>query len=669
MKAQKILVLALVASMTLVAAIPQVAAAAELAFPSLWVVDDVAKMTYNITLDGELNTSFGTPNTAISSIAVDPVDGTLWGVNGGGASSPGKLVNYSRSGVVLGEITADTFGSSSGEGLAVASDGNSLWVVDDSATPTVYNVARDGTLLASFATSVFSSAATSPQAIAYDPSGGGSLWITDNAADMVFNVSTSGVLLGSFPSPSGETNLQGITVESDSILWLTGRTTGMLYRVDKTGTSVSQAFPASVFDPSASNPTGIAFDTSTTTTSSRRALTIIRDQIAATIQDLSGSAAAKAKRAVKDLDNALGDSRWNSDGSPRLGPGKVVFDKMGKAVGRLLEIGDPPASITISIVELAELAGEMAQPLIDEAAAAGGDPDLIAAANAHMAAALERFAADEFDNAVDEYRSAWQNAKDALVLLDTLSAGSLWVVDDVAKLTYNITLEGALNTSFATPNTAISSIAVDPVDGTLWGVNEGGSTNPGKLVNYSRTGVVIQEISSAAFGAFGGEGLAVASDGSSLWVVDDPDSTGLVPTVYNVARDGTLLASFATSVFSSAANSPQAIAFDPDSDSLWITDNSAETVFNVSTSGVLLGSFPTDAGPFVTATHPDGVTNVQGITVESDSILWLTDRTNGWLYRITKTGTRITHSFPVSDFDAAASNPTGIAFDTSTPAP
>ncbi len=86
----------------------------------------------------------------------------------------------------------------------------------------------------------------------------------------------------------------------------------------------------------------------------------------------------------------------------------------------------------------------------------------------------------------------------------------------------------------------------------------------------------------------------------------------------------------------------------------------------MSTAGVLLGSFPTDAGPFVTATNPGGVTNVQGITVESATHLWITGRTTGTLYRVTKTGTRINHSFPASVFDPAASSPTGIAFDTST---
>ncbi len=44
--------MALVASTTFVVVTPQSAAAAEATIPSLWVVDDTVKMTYNVTLAG-----------------------------------------------------------------------------------------------------------------------------------------------------------------------------------------------------------------------------------------------------------------------------------------------------------------------------------------------------------------------------------------------------------------------------------------------------------------------------------------------------------------------------------------------------------------------------------------------------------------------------------------
>jgi hypothetical protein len=279
-------------------------------------------------------------------------------------------------------------------------------------------------LISSFATSSFSAASTSPQAIAYDTYSD-SLWITDNAADAVFNVSTTGVLLGSFPTDAGPfvtavTNVQGITVESATHLWITGRTTGMLYRVTKTGTRISHSFPASVFDPSASNPTGIAFDTSTpapaTLAGHRLALTIIRDDLDAARSGLSGSVADRARDAVKELDKALGDGiRWDPDGSLNSAEGKGVFDKMKKAVEKLLEVDTPPAPITTAIDALVELARDMAQAHIDEAVAAGGDPGLIAEANDKMAKALDKIAKGEFDKAITEYTKAWEKAGDSLL--------------------------------------------------------------------------------------------------------------------------------------------------------------------------------------------------------------------------------------------------------------
>ena len=284
-------------------------------------------------------------------------------------------------------------------------------------------------MISSFPTSSFSTAATSPQAIAYDTYSD-SLWITDNAADAVFNVSTAGVLLGSFPTdagpfvtatnPGGVTNVQGITVESATHLWITGRTTGMLYRVTKTGTRISQSFPASGFDPAASNPTGIAFDTSTPVpelAGHRLALTIIRDDLDAARSGLSGSAADRAGAAVKELDKALGDNKhWDPDGSVNSVEGKAVFDKMERAVEKLLEVDNPPAPITTVIGALVELARDMAQAHIDEAVAAGGDPGLIAEANDKMAKALDKIAIGEFDKAINEYKRAWEKARDSLLV-------------------------------------------------------------------------------------------------------------------------------------------------------------------------------------------------------------------------------------------------------------
>ena len=238
---------------------------------------------------------------------------------------------------------------------------------------------------------------------------------------------------------------------------------------------------------------------------------------------------------------------------------------------------------------------------------------------------------------------------------------SLWITDDTTKTTYHMQLDGTPIDSFPTPNTAISSISVDPTDRTLWGANEGSSsgTPPGKIVNYDRSGTTLAQIGASEFGGLNTEGasVSVAVGDDTLWVVDDPTSKTIASVVYNVARDGTLLSSFPVTDFDPDSDSPQAVAYDPYSASLWLTDNSTARVYNVSFTGQLLSSFPTDIALF------DTVRNVQGISVESADVLWMTARDTGRIYRITKSGDEVLDSFLIADKVDGAANPTGIAYD------
>lgn len=246
---------------------------------------------------------------------------------------------------------------------------------------------------------------------------------------------------------------------------------------------------------------------------------------------------------------------------------------------------------------------------------------------------------------------------------------SIWVTDDFTKETYNLSLDGVLNFKFPTPRTAVSSVDVDHSDGTLWGAND----RANKIVNYTfevvageYRAVVLQEIFLDGIGSIGSEGVSVTlSEGDdTLWVVDDPlTSDPEVPTVYNISRDGTLISSFPTSVFDPQALSPQSIAYDPFDQTLWISDNRSEAVYNVTQTGTLIGRFDTNTGPFVTADDPSGVLNVQGISIESDGILWLTARDTGKIYRVTRSGDAVLGSFASASFDGASSNPVGVAFD------
>jgi streptogramin lyase len=87
----------------LIVAVPVAPAAAGVAQqPSLWLTDDETGMVYNVTPDGDLIGKFPVPGTrrAESSIAIDPVNRTLWGANDG---SSARLVNYDRQGNVPGD--------------------------------------------------------------------------------------------------------------------------------------------------------------------------------------------------------------------------------------------------------------------------------------------------------------------------------------------------------------------------------------------------------------------------------------------------------------------------------------------------------------------------------------------------------------------------------------
>lgn len=259
------------------------------------------------------------------------------------------------------------------------------------------------------------------------------------------------------------------------------------------------------------------------------------------------------------------------------------------------------------------------------------------------------------------------------VSASTTDGPTLWITDAGRGWVYQVTTEGALlNEPFRPPNTgvngrrAISSVAVDPTDLTLWGSVDGTGTteDQGRLLNYSRSGERLDVIEASSFGAFGTEGIAltVSPVDNSLWVVDDPIEPGFLPTVYNVSRSGDLLSSFPTADFDTGAVSPQAIAYDPYSQTLWITDNRAERVYNVSQTGSLLSSFSTIGSL--------GTFNIQGISVESSEVLWVTERQNDRIFRLTKSGT-VLSSFSMMDVDPQTDrpvdqrrwDPTGVAFD------
>jgi len=225
----------------------------------LWIADNSTKTIYEVSLDGRLLSSFPHVNGATSGIDVasDPDGGSLWGTD----ESPGRVVNFTKTGELISFFTADVFGGASPEGVAVAAD-RTLWIVDQpvAGVPTIFHVTKEGRLLDSFATGQFDPESTSPQAIAFDPFDG-TLWITDNAADAIYNVSTKGQLLDKIPTRrfGGASNLQGISVDTkNGTLWTTARKQAKIYNIKRTG-EVIAAFETSRYASDSASPTGIAW--------------------------------------------------------------------------------------------------------------------------------------------------------------------------------------------------------------------------------------------------------------------------------------------------------------------------------------------------------------------------------------------------------------------------
>jgi sugar lactone lactonase YvrE len=248
---------------------------------TLWIADDTANLIYEVTLEGDLITSFRQVRGADSCIDVDFATDTLWGT----AESKDRAVNFSKTGErppacadCEREIRLAGFGADGPEGVGVDLDNDALWVVDDPAdgqgTAQVFHVGLDRTLLSSFPVSSFDPAAVSPQGIAVDPADG-TLWLTDNRTDLIYHVTQTGALIGSFSvlTYTGVTdpevynpNPQGITVDrSNGTLWVTDRKTRKIYNVTsgRYGEPAGDLlfyFDSTTYDVSSLNPTGVAYD-------------------------------------------------------------------------------------------------------------------------------------------------------------------------------------------------------------------------------------------------------------------------------------------------------------------------------------------------------------------------------------------------------------------------
>ena len=145
----------------------------------------------------------------------------------------------------------------------------------------------------------------------------------------------------------------------------------------------------------------------------RAALQAISDELTAQLPSLFGTALTQAQEAIAEIAKALAEEIWTADGDLTDNEGKKAFDKMKKAVEKLLEVSNPPAPITEAIDSLVNLSQSMAQVRLDEAIALNGDAGKIAESVEAMNKAAEKLAEGEPHKAIEEYKHAWEKARDA----------------------------------------------------------------------------------------------------------------------------------------------------------------------------------------------------------------------------------------------------------------
>ena len=188
-----------------------------------------------------------------------------------------------------------------------------------------------------------------------------------------------------------------------------------------------------------------------------------------------------------------------------------------------------------------------------------------------------------------------------------------------------------------------------------WSLDSGLETVRGMGIRLARNvssslGTLISSFATSVFdaGAIVPTGISATSDGT-LWVCD-----AATLKIYNIQTDGTLISSFAASVFDVLAINIQGISVDPDG-TLWVWDRNSVKIYVIQRNGTLISSF-------ATSVFDAGATIPTGVSVDPDGTLWVCDAafSTKKIYNIQRNGTLIT-SFATSVYDAGATEPQGVS--------
>ena len=135
--------------------------------------------------------------------------------------------------------------------------------------------------------------------------------------------------------------------------------------------------------------------------------TTLRDQINALGGD--PQTLRHYRNAIDALNRAINSNAW-TDGSHLRDNGSMVFAAVADAARELLQINNPPASVTAIVAALADTARELAQIAIDQAVVANVNSQQIAAAQQMIQEGDASIVSGDFVSAIQSFQHAWQRA-------------------------------------------------------------------------------------------------------------------------------------------------------------------------------------------------------------------------------------------------------------------
>ena len=132
--------------------------------------------------------------------------------------------------------------------------------------------------------------------------------------------------------------------------------------------------------------------------------TTLRDQL-----NTLGGGDPHLRNAINALNRAINSNAW-TDGSHLRNNGSMVFAAVADAARQLLQIHNPPASVTANVAALADAARELAQIAIDQAVVANVNERQIADAQQRIQEGDASIASGDFVSAIQSFQHAWQRA-------------------------------------------------------------------------------------------------------------------------------------------------------------------------------------------------------------------------------------------------------------------